>query len=133
MKKANTQLLVGVVAGAIASRFVGSAVGGLFPSSVPPAFANLIPIAAGVFLSTNKNEFAKGAGYGMIAAGGSRFVGELVPAIGRGQYMPQKKFLAGLGMPANQAILSMPANQAILSGPMTNASVRAGIVEPKTA
>ena len=133
MKKANTQLLVGVVAGAIASRFVGSAVGGLFPSSVPPAFANVIPIAAGIFLSTNKNEFAKGAGYGMIAAGGSRFLGELVPAIGRAEFMPTKKYLSGMGMPANQAILSMPANQSILSGPFTSQSMRSGIVEPKTA
>jgi hypothetical protein len=130
MKKANTNLIVGVVAGALASRFVGSAVGGLLPSSVPPAFANIIPIAAGIYLSTNKSEFAKGAGYGMIAAGGSRFIGELVPAIGRGQFMPTQRFL---GMPANQSILSMPANQSIMSGPHTNASYRNNIVEPKAA
>lgn len=121
-------LLVGVVAGAIASRYVGTAVGGLLPASVPSAFANAIPVGLGLYLVTNKNEFAKGAGYGMVAAGGSRFIGELVPAIGRAEFRPTQRFL---GMPANQAILSMPANQSILSGPHTSASYKSGIVEPK--
>jgi hypothetical protein len=128
MKNKNTMLLVGVVAGAIASRYVGTAVGGLLPSSVPSAFANAIPVGLGLYLATNKNEFAKGAGYGMVAAGGSRFIGELVPAIGRAEFRPAQRFL---GMPANQSILSMPANQSILSGPHTSASYKSGIVEPK--
>ena len=127
MKNKNTQLLIGLVGGAIATRFVGSAVGSIFPSSVPPAFANAIPIALGIFLSTNKNDITKGAGYGMIAAGGSRFVGELVPAIGRSEFRPTQRFL---GMPANQSILSMPANQSILSRPASMMK-KAGIVEPK--
>lgn len=128
MKNKNTQLFIGLAVGAIASRFVGSAVGGVFPSSVPPAFANVIPVALGIYLAGNKNELAKGAGYGMIAAGGSRFIGELVPAIGRAEFKPTQRYL---GMPANQAILSMPANQAILSQPASMFSKRAGIVEPK--
>jgi hypothetical protein len=63
----------------------------------------------------------------MIAAGGSRFVGELVPAIGRSEFRPTQRFL---GMPANQSILSMPANQSILSRPASMMK-KAGIVEPK--
>lgn len=123
-------LIAGIVAGSLASRYVGTTIGNLLPASVPPAFANVIPVGLGVYLSTNKNEFAKGAGYGMIAAGGSRFVGELVPAIGRASFRPTQKYL---GMPANQSILSMPANQSILSGPFTSQSIKSGIVEPKAA
>lgn len=128
MKKANTQLLLGVVAGAIGTRLLGSKIGDLLPASIPSSFANVIPIAAGIYLTTNKSDFAKGAGYGAIAAGGSRFLGELIPALGAREFRPVQRTL---GMPANQSILSFPANQSVMSGVHTSASVRNGSVEPK--
>lgn len=43
---------------------------------------SLIPVAAGAFLSTNKNRMLAGAGLGMMAIGGGALVGTLVPSIG---------------------------------------------------
>jgi len=131
----NTQMVLGVVAGAVGARVLASKLGGIFPASIPPQFANAVPLGVGIALIKNKNAFARGAGFGMIAASGSRFLGELIPGIGalelpnRNMLMPQKF----LGLPATAAILSMPASQANLSGNhggYMNSSIKS-IVEPR--
>lgn len=135
-KKVNDSVLLmgGLVAGAIGSRLISSKVGGLFPASVPPAFANVIPIAGGIFLVKNKNAFLRGAGYGMIAAGGSRFAGELIPAIGSmstGSNAIRNAGTKYLSLPATNAILSMPASQANLASPYARPMGNNNIVEPR--
>jgi hypothetical protein len=128
--------------GAVLGRMAGSKVAALLPSSVPGAFANVVPVGIGLFLMTRKNSMAVWAGAGMVAAGGSRFLGELIPAIGAPGKMLNpntRKFLysqnsrkainlpasqANLGFPASQANLGFPADQAILSDPFNEEITR---------
>jgi hypothetical protein len=82
-----------------------------------PVIKSLIPVAAGVFLATQKNPLVKGAGFGMVAKGGSALVDAFLPnAVGQVDDL----FMNGdddmLGLPADQSILSLPADQSILSG-----------------
>jgi hypothetical protein len=120
MKKGNTGEIIGVLAGAVAAGFIPRLTQGI---NIPAPIKSAIPLVLGVFLSTNKNAMIKGAGFGMIAKGGSDLVGALIPAT---VSAPEDDiFMLGqdddeddnfLGMPANQSILSAPANQSILSG-----------------
>jgi hypothetical protein len=119
MKKGNTGEIIGVLAGAVAAGFIPRLTQGI---NIPAPIKSAIPLVLGVFLSTNKNAMIKGAGFGMIAKGGSDLVGALMPATVSapeddifmlGQDDEDDKFL---GAPANQSILSAPANQSILSG-----------------
>lgn len=134
MKKPSidTQLMIGIVGGAIASRFVSTKVGDLFPASVPKSFANLIPIALGIYLVGNKNAAMKGAGYGMIASGGSRFAGEMIPAIGKYATVSNERAPRLLSFPSNQAIMSYPANASNMSGVYSDESRIKSMTEPFT-
>jgi hypothetical protein len=78
----------GNIVGAIASKVLVSKL---------PIQNNLIksvaPIALGVFLSGNKNNFIKNAGLGMIAVGGSEVVKTLVPGLaGMSEFLGQDDF-----------------------------------------
>lgn len=111
------QEVLGVIAGAVAASLVSKAVEKAMPTGSPMVKA-LIPVAAGVFLATQKNALVKGAGLGMVAKGSSALVGALIPTSGIAQM--DDIFMNGdddyLSLPADQSILSLPADQSILSG-----------------
>jgi hypothetical protein len=112
-----TQIL-GVVAGSVSAGLVEKLVGKYMPNS-SATVKSLVPIAAGIFLAMQKNEIAKGAGLGMIAAGGSNLVGAFIPGI-TGNSDVDDYFISEMdefiNAPADQSILSAPADQSILSG-----------------
>ena len=116
MSKLPLQEVLGVIAGAVAANLVTKAVNKAMPTG-SPVIKSLIPVAAGVFLATQKNPLVKGAGFGMVAKGGSALVDAFLPnAVGQVDDL----FMNGdddmLGLPADQSILSLPADQSILSG-----------------
>ena len=127
-KKSSTGVkIASLIGGAVGGRILGTQISNLLPTSIPKGFANVAPILLGVYLLTNKNEAAQAAGGGMIAGAGSRFLGELIPAIGRAPLTRGAQAIlrnSRMGVPANQAILQgrrgsymgVPANQAILQG-----------------
>lgn len=110
------QEVLGVIAGAVAANLVSKAVDKAMPTGSPIVKA-LIPVAAGVFLATQKNALVKGAGFGMVAKGGSSLVDAFLPA---SMGAIDDIFMNGdddfLSLPADQSILSLPADQSILSG-----------------
>ena len=115
--KLPVQQILGVVAGSVAAGLVEKAVTKFLPKSSGTVKA-LVPIAAGVFLAMQKNEIMKGAGFGMVAAGGSSLVEAFIPGI---KGMDTDELFLGeaddfMGLPADQSILSLPADQSILSG-----------------
>jgi hypothetical protein len=111
------QEALGVVAGAIAAGLVSKAINTALPTA-PGAVKALIPIGAGIFLAGMKSPIVKGAGFGMIAKGGSSLVEVFAPnMIGE-----VEELFSVNGMdtyyvngPADQSILSGPADQSILS------------------
>lgn len=110
-----TTQILGVVAGSVAAGFVEKLVGKYLPSSSASVKA-LVPIAAGVFLAMQKNEIVKGAGFGMVAAGGSALVDAFMPAsVGEVDDYFISEMDEFLNAPADQSILSSPADQSILS------------------
>ena len=116
MSKLPLQEVLGVIAGAVAANLVTKAVNKAMPTG-SPVIKSLIPVAAGVFLATQKNPLVKGAGFGMVAKGGSALVDAFLPnAVGQIDDL----FMNGdddmLSLPADQSILSLPADQSILSG-----------------
>lgn len=110
------QEVLGVIAGAVAANLVAKAVDKAMPTGSPVIKA-LIPVAAGVFLATQKNALVKGAGFGMVAKGGSSLVDAFLPNMGA---IDDIFTMTGdddfLSLPADQSILSLPADQSILSG-----------------
>jgi hypothetical protein len=122
--KLPVQQVLGVVAGSVAAGLVGKLVTKFLPNA-SNTVKSLVPIAAGVFLAMQKNEIVKGAGFGMVAAGGSSLVDAFVPGI-RGSEIDElflseaDDFMSEaddfMSLPADQSILSAPADQSILSG-----------------
>ena len=116
-----TQIL-GVVAGSVAAGLVGKLVV-KFMTTASPVVKAIVPVAAGVFLSMQKNEIVKGAGLGMVAAGGSALVDAFMPGGVTGvddYFLSESDDFMGesddfMGLPADQSILSLPADQSILS------------------
>ncbi len=110
------QEVLGVIAGAVAANLVAKAVDKAMPTGSPVVKA-LIPVAAGIFLATQKNSLVKGAGFGMVAKGGSSLVDAFLPNMGA---IDDVFSMNGdddfLSLPADQSILSLPADQSILSG-----------------
>lgn len=111
---------LGVVAGAIAAGLVSKAINTALPTA-PGAVKALIPVGVGIFLAGMKSPIVKGAGFGMIAKGGSSLVEVFAPnMIGEveelfsvnGMDSMSDYYLNG---PADQSILSGPADQSILS------------------
>jgi len=110
------QEALGVVAGAIAAGLVSKAINSALPTA-PGAVKALIPVGLGIFLAGMKSPIVKGAGFGMIAKGGSALVEVFAPNMmgsvddlfdtTMGEY-----YVNG---PADQSILSAPADQSILS------------------
>lgn len=117
-KSSNTQMIIGVAAGAVAAGFVGRLIQNF---NLPQPVAAAAPIVLGVVLSGQKNALVKGAGFGMIAKGSNDLVGALIPAAVSAPDVDDSIFMNGadddfLGLPADQSILSLPADQSILSG-----------------
>lgn len=110
-----TTQILGVVAGSVAAGMVGKLVLKYMPTASATVQA-LVPVAAGVFLAMQKNEIVKGAGFGMVAAGGSALVDAFMPAtVGNVDDYFLSEFDDYLNEPADQSILSSPADQSILS------------------
>jgi hypothetical protein len=110
-----TTQILGVVAGSVAAGMVGKLVLKYMPTASATVQA-LVPVAAGVFLAMQKNEIVKGAGFGMVAAGGSALVEAFMPAtVGNVDDYFLSEFDDYLNAPADQSILSAPADQSILS------------------
>ena len=108
------QEALGVVAGSIAAGLVSKAINSALPTA-PAAVKALIPVAAGIYLAGMKSPIVKGAGFGMIAKGGSNLVEVFLP-----NAMGSVDDLFSLGeyyvnAPADQSILPAPADQSILS------------------
>ena len=112
-----TTQILGVVAGSVAAGMVEKLVSKYLPTSSASVKA-LVPIAAGVFLAMQKNEIVKGAGFGMVAAGGSSLVDAFMPRVGEVDDYFISEMDEFLNAPADQSILSAPADQSILSGNM---------------
>lgn len=117
-----TQQILGVVAGSVAAGMVEKLVTKFLPNQSATVKA-LVPVAAGVFLAMQKNEIVKGAGFGMVAAGGSALVNAFMPpAVGNvddlfiSEMDEMNAYDDYLNAPADQSILSAPADQSILSG-----------------
>lgn len=55
------------------------------PISLPPIVQPLIPVAAGIFLSTRKNRMVQMVGYGMIASGVIGTAKIALPQLGLGE------------------------------------------------
>lgn len=111
-----TTQILGVVAGSVAAGMVEKLVSKYMPTSSATVRA-LVPVAAGVFLAMQKNEIIKGAGMGMVAAGGSSLVDAFMPAsVGEVDDYFISEVDDYLSLPADQSILSAPADQSILSG-----------------
>jgi len=116
-----TTQVLGVVAGSIAAGYVSNIITKQMPETKENVKA-LIPLALGVFLAMQKNEIIKGAGFGMVAAGGSALVDALMPpdtttpaVKGVDDYF-MSEMDEFMSLPADQSILSAPADQSILSG-----------------
>ena len=114
MSKLPTNEILGIIAGSIAAGVATKQVEKLFPT-LPASAKSLIPVALGVFLTTQKNAIVKGAGFGMIAKGSSG----LAEAFGIGAANVDDIFTMSqfdeISAPADQSILSLPADQSILS------------------
>lgn len=100
--------VLGVVAGAVAAGFVNKLVNENL-KMIPETIRPIIPITVGVLLAGNKNVIVRGAGYGMVAKGGSDLAAAFIPGVGN----IDELFLSA---PADQSILSLPADQSIISG-----------------
>jgi len=137
MKQSTMTDAVYVLGGALVGRFAGSAVRGLVnkvfnTTQVPPVVSDLIPVIAGVYLAGKKSNTMKMIGYGMIAGGGSRMLGELIPAIGS---LPRSEVIKRMmnpmmNRPANQSILQRPMNDSYGVGVPANQSILQGSAEP---
>jgi len=121
-EKFPTTQILGVVAGSVAAGVVEKLVSKFLPTASPTVKA-LVPVAAGVFLAMQKNAIVKGAGFGMVAAGGSALVNAFMPAgvTGVDEFFVSEMdeinaYDDYLNAPADQSILSAPADQSILSG-----------------
>lgn len=121
-EKFPTTQILGVVAGSVAAGMVEKLVTKFLPNSSATVKA-LVPVAAGVFLAMQKNAIVKGAGFGMVAAGGSALVNAFMPpAVGEvddlfiSEFDEMNGYDDYMGVPADQSILSAPADQSILSG-----------------
>jgi hypothetical protein len=121
-EKFPTTQILGVVAGSVAAGMVEKLVTKFLPNSSATVKA-LVPVAAGVFLAMQKNAIIKGAGFGMVAAGGSQLVEAFMPAkVGDvddlfiSEMDEINAYDDYLNAPADQSILSSPADQSILSG-----------------
>jgi hypothetical protein len=121
-EKFPTTQILGVVAGSVAAGMVEKLVTKFLPNSSATVKA-LVPVAAGVFLAMQKNAIIKGAGFGMVAAGGSQLVEAFMPSkIGEvddlfiSEMDEINAYDDYLNAPADQSILSSPADQSILSG-----------------
>jgi hypothetical protein len=115
MSKLPTNEILGVIAGSLVAGIAGKQIDKLFPT-LPDPVKNIIPVALGVFLTTQKNSIAKGAGLGMVAVGSSK----LLQAFGIGEANVDDLFSMNafddmMSAPADQSILSLPADQSILS------------------
>jgi len=111
------QEALGVVAGAIAAGLVSKAINKALPTA-PGAVKALIPIGAGIFLAGMKSPIVKGAGFGMIAKGGSSLVEVFAPnMIGEVEelFSVSEADSYYLNAPADQSVLSAPADQSIMS------------------
>jgi len=111
------QEALGVVAGAIAAGLVSKAINTALPTA-PGAIKALIPVAAGIYLAGMKSPIVKGAGFGMIAKGGSSLVEVFAPnMIGAVDdlFSVSAADTYYVNGPADQSILSGPADQSILS------------------
>jgi len=107
---------LGVVAGAIAAGLVSKAINSALPTA-PGAVKALIPVGLGIFLAGMKSPIVKGAGFGMIAKGGSSLVEAFAPNM-MGSVDDLFQTTVGeyyVNGPADQSILSGPADQSILS------------------
>ena len=70
----------GLVIGAVAANYVSNQAGKMIPAV--GKFSGAVPVIVGWFLAGMKNDIAKAAGAGMIAAGGAKLIGGLVPGMG---------------------------------------------------
>ena len=79
-----------LVAGAVGANFVSNQTVKMLPAA--GKFAPAAPIILGYFLAGMKNDFAKAAGAGMIAAGGAKLLGSLVPNLGISEDLTEELF-----------------------------------------
>jgi hypothetical protein len=89
-KKANIAMAGGLVVGAVGANFVSNQATKMLPAV--GKFAPAVPLILGYFLSNMKGDFAKAAGAGMIAAGGAKLLGGVVPALGISEDLTEELF-----------------------------------------
>lgn len=82
MKKINFKQTGTAAAGLVAGSILANLLVNKLPASVSnPKLRAAVPLVAGVLLSMQKNDMVKFAGYGMIANGGSKLLGSVVPQL----------------------------------------------------
>jgi hypothetical protein len=91
MKSKNAPAMIGgLVVGAVGANFVTNQTGKMLPAA--GKFAPAVPILLGYFLAGMKGDFAKAAGAGMIAAGGAKLLGGIVPQLGISEDLTEELF-----------------------------------------
>ena len=77
--KVNAATIGGLVVGAAAGNFVAKQGATMIP--MISKYSGALPLVIGYFLAGMKNDVAKAAGAGMIAAGGVLIAGSFIPAV----------------------------------------------------
>lgn len=75
--KVNIANVGGLVVGAVAANYVSNTAGKMLPSV--GKFGGVAPVLLGWFLMSMKGDLIKGAGAGMVAAGGAKLIGGFMP------------------------------------------------------
>ena len=105
--------IVGILVGAVATRFVVKGLDKAMPN-LNPTIKGVIPVAGGVFLATQQNPLIKNAGFGMIAVGGVSLANSIIPGIGA-PTVPDVFMDGPDDMDDDTLFLNGPADQSILS------------------
>ena len=106
MPKFNFKKTLPEAGGIIAGSFVGKKVATMLPASLPSYAAPAINTVAGIFLLNSKNTMLRGAGAGLIAAGGDG----LLSAVGINGYdympLPEQNFVQPMNGPGGPSPLN---------------------------
>jgi len=81
-KKSSKKVDMGQVLGVILGGAVASKISGINLPVIPEKARPALPLVVGFLLTRGKSGMAKAAGYGMIAVGGTKLIGAMVPSLG---------------------------------------------------
>lgn len=103
----------GLIVGAIGANYVANQAGKMIPAV--GKFSGAVPLIVGWFLAGMKNDFAKAAGAGMIAAGGAKLVGGFMPNMGINEDLSENVLTEDL----SEDVLTEDLSEDVLTEDMT--------------